>query len=131
MNWPKSPVLFFDGVCNLCNGAVQFILTHEKEQKLLFSPLQSEMGRKLQAFIPPGTDSLVLYEDGKIYIRSSAALRVASYLKKPYSFLRSLVIIPTFIRDLLYRLIARQRYVLFGRKDSCMMPTAELKKRFI
>lgn len=89
------------------------------------------MGRKLQAFIPPGTDSLVLYEDGKIYIRSSAALRVASYLKKPYSFLRSLVIIPTFIRDLLYRLIARQRYVLFGRKDSCMMPTAELKKRFI
>ncbi|MCB0670008.1 MAG: DUF393 domain-containing protein [Saprospiraceae bacterium] len=125
------PVLFFDGVCNLCNASIQFILKHERNTDLLFSALQSPLGSQIRDQIPPDTDSLVLYEKGNTYICSTAALRIAGYLRFPYHWLKGLLLIPLFIRDPVYKFIARHRYWFFGKKDSCMIPAPQYQKRFI
>ncbi|MCB0688852.1 MAG: DUF393 domain-containing protein [Saprospiraceae bacterium] len=127
----ERPILFFDGVCNLCNSTVQFILKHEDGPVLLFSPLQSEAGWKIMEKLPKDTDSLVLYDQGRVYIRSTAALKVAGYLKSPYRHLQNLQFIPTFIRDPIYRLLAKSRYLIFGKRAICMIPTPDLKERFV
>ena len=127
----KRPILFFDGVCNLCNRTIQFVLSNERSDELLFSPLQSELGQKATQQLPHGIDSLVLLENEKLYIQSDAALQVAAYLKFPYSLLKYLQIIPRFVRDPIYRLIAGNRYRLFGKRSTCMSPTPSLARRFI
>ncbi len=131
---PKAenrPILFFDGVCNLCNETVQFILRHERNDQLRFSPLQSRLGQEITAKLPAETDSLVLLETGNIYIRSTAALKVSKYLRFPYHLLRHLQFIPLFIREPVYRFIARHRYRIFGKKESCMIPTPDILHRFL
>ncbi|MBK8502081.1 MAG: DUF393 domain-containing protein [Saprospiraceae bacterium] len=128
---PLRPVLFFDGVCNLCNASIQFVLRHEHGENLLFSPLQSETAQRLLSSVPSETDSLILYKNGKIFFQSDAALRVARYLKSPYRFLAILLFIPSFIRNPIYRIIARNRYRLFGRSSTCMLPAPSLANRFI
>lgn len=127
------PLILFDGVCNLCNGSVQFIIKRDKEAVFRFASLQSETGRKVleQFHLPTDTfNSFVLLEDGKMYTRSTAALRVFSRVKG-WKWTGAFLYVPKFIRDGVYNLIARNRYRWFGKKDECMIPTPELKSRFL
>lgn len=127
-------ILLFDGYCNLCNNTVQFVLTREKKPVLLFASLQSDFGRRVLAHFhidPATTDSLVLIENNKAHVKSSAALRVSRYLKGLYPVGIAALIIPPFIRNAVYDYIARNRYKWYGRSDTCLMPKPEWKNRFI
>jgi predicted DCC family thiol-disulfide oxidoreductase YuxK len=129
-----GPILLFDGVCNLCNAAVRFVLDHEKRPELSFASLESGTGRKIvkDAFgeeeVP---DSLVLFEDGGIYVRSEAALRIARRLGGPWGLLGVFRAIPRPVRDLVYDLVAKHRYRWFGRLQRCPVPAAEVRDRFL
>ena len=112
-----KPVILFDGVCNLCSGSVQFILKRDKEKKFLFASLQSDYGQKLlkQYDLPTDTfNSFILFEDGKILTRSTAALKMFSQLKG-WKWVRLFWIVPKFIRDAVYNVIAKNRYRWFGK----------------
>ena len=129
----SGPVLMFDGVCNLCDNSVQFVLRNERSDQLRFVALQSETGRRLLAehrLDPAYLDSLVFIEEGMVYTKSTAALRLARYLRAPYRLLYAGIWMPRAIRDSVYAYIASKRYSWFGRKSSCMMPTPELRRRF-
>jgi len=135
MDTNSHPVLLFDGVCNLCNGWVQFVMAREREPRLVFAPLQSGIGRELLAEHglagETRPDSLVLVEDGKAYVRSDAALRIASQLRAPWSWMRASRIVPAGLRDSIYDWVARNRYRWFGRKDECPLPTPAQRARFL
>lgn len=127
-------VVLFDGVCNLCSGAVQFIIKHEKHKSMFFASLQSEFAKTLLAdnnINSIDMSTVVFYENHKLFYKSSAALRIAGLLKFPYNLLSVFRIIPPFARDLIYNLIAKNRYRWFGKKESCMIPSLELKARFL
>lgn len=126
-------ILFFDGNCGLCNRSVKFVLKKEKDRELFFSPLQSEFAKKiLKQFNLEGTaDSMVLLENGKIYLRSSAALRVTKYLKGLWPGMMAFIVVPPFIRNAVYNYISKNRITWFGMADYCEMMTPELKKRFL
>jgi predicted DCC family thiol-disulfide oxidoreductase YuxK len=130
----SKPIVLFDGVCNLCNRAVQFILRHDKKKKFLFTSLQGEKGQEiLNRFqLPPKhLNSFILLENDKIYTRSSGALHVLKGLGGGWPLLYALIIIPPFIRNAVYDWIARNRYKWFGKKEECWIPTPELKERFL
>ncbi len=127
-------IILFDGVCNLCNGSVQFVIRNDKMKQFKFASLQSAKGQELLAaggFDQHKSDSFVLISGGNYYTQSTAALRVMKLLGGRFSLLYGLIIVPKFIRDGVYNLIARNRYKLFGKRDECMIPTAELKSRFL
>jgi predicted DCC family thiol-disulfide oxidoreductase YuxK len=127
-------IILFDGVCNLCNSSVQFILRRDKAGKFLFASLQSPVGQQyLQKFGLPADElhSFILIENGKAYSRSSAALRVLRQLGGGWKLFYAFRILPAFIRDGVYNLIARHRYRWFGKRESCWLPTPELKSRFL
>ncbi len=131
-----SPVVLFDGVCNLCNGAVQFIIDRDPHGTFRFASLQSERGAELmrsRGLTPPtgDPDSVVVIEGEKVYERSSAALRIARRLRAPWKLLVVLWLVPAFIRDAVYRVIARNRYRWFGKSEQCRVPTPELRARFL
>ena len=131
-----APVVLFDGVCNLCNGAVQFILDHDRTKVLRFASLQSAGGRALLAAhgmkVPEGDpDTNVLVEGGRAYERSTAALRIASHMTFPFWLGRVAMIVPRFVRDFFYELIARNRYRWFGKTNECRIPTPELRARMV
>jgi predicted DCC family thiol-disulfide oxidoreductase YuxK len=130
----NNPVVLFDGVCNLCNSSVQFLIRKDRQARLRFASLQSEFGQAvLQKFNLPQNNfnSFVLLEGEKIYLRSSAALRITRYLGGFWRVFQIFWIVPPFIRNALYDLIARNRYKWFGKKTECMMPRPELKERFL
>lgn len=134
----KDPVLLYDGVCGFCNKSVQLILKLDRQRKIKFAPLQSTFGESVCARHEElkGIDSVVLVENAgqaseKIYVRSSAALRIAHYIGGFWRIFLIGYILPASIRDLLYDLIARNRYRFFGRYDTCMMPSPEVRSRFI
>lgn len=129
-----GPILFFDGVCNLCSASVQFIIGHEASPTIRFASLQSDLAQ--QTLPPLGVDptrleSLVFVEGGVATTKSTAALRIARHLKTPWRWLGLFVIVPQVVRDVVYGLIARNRYRLFGTKDACWLPTPDLKARFL
>ena len=127
-------ILLFDGVCNLCNGVVQFIIKRDKEGKFKFAALQSEAGQGiLKKFGLPLDDfeSFVFVQGDKYYQKSTAALHVARELGGIWKLFYFFIILPKSFRDFLYSLIANSRYKIFGRQDSCMIPTPELKGRFL
>lgn len=129
----QHPVILFDGECNLCSGSVQFVIRRDPGKHFRFASLQSDFGRTMFAhFNLPANDfnSFVLFEDGKVYQKSTAALKVFGRLKG-WKWSRALFIIPRFIRDAVYRIIANNRYRWFGKKESCWIPTPELQSRFI
>ncbi|HEY0047979.1 MAG TPA: thiol-disulfide oxidoreductase DCC family protein [Pyrinomonadaceae bacterium] len=129
-----SAVILFDGVCNFCNGAVNFIIDRDKAGYFKFAPLQSEIGEKLLAengIDKIETDSVVLIEDGKVYTHSTAALRVARKLDGAWKFTYGFVVVPRFVRNFFYRLFAKYRYKMFGKQDACMLPTPEIRQRFL
>ena len=126
-------IVLFDGICNFCNGAVNFIIRHDHAKKFRFAPLQSEFGEQMRAKFGIGddVDSIILIEGDQAYLHSTAGLRVAKTLGGIWSLGYAFIIIPTPIRDWFYKLFAKYRYKLFGRKDVCMMPTPDIKERFI
>lgn len=128
------PILLFDGVCNLCNGSVQFVIERDPNAKFRFAALQSDEGKQLLFYFDlPSHDlfSVILVEDAQIYTRSSAALRLLKNMDNWYRFFYVLIIFPKSIRDFFYKIIANNRYKWFGKKESCMLPTPELKSRFL
>lgn len=133
-NVQANPVVFFDGVCNLCNGAVQFIIKRDRKAYFRFAALQSTAGqRALRKFGLPADhfDSFLLMENNRLYSQSAAALRVCRGLDGFWKLLYVFIIVPPIIRDFFYRIIAGNRYRWFGRRESCMMPTADLQGRFL
>lgn len=128
-------VVLFDGECNLCDGSVQFILKRDRRKQFRFAPLQSAAAVRLAPEdAVTGDDapkSIILVENGKIYRESSAALRIARQLDGLWSLLAVFLIVPPFIRNIVYRWIARNRYRWFGKKESCLFPTGELRERFL
>ncbi len=141
-----APVVLFDGTCNFCDGAVQFVIDHERSSTLRFAALQSEAGtalldrsmrpehaKKLREGVTGDgdPDSVALIENGKVYTHSTGALRIARYLRWPWSWLSALWIVPRPIRDAVYRWFARHRYAWFGKSEQCRVPTPELRARFM
>lgn len=127
-------IIFFDGVCNLCNGAVQFAIQRDDQDIFRFTSLQSDVATIELAkygINPNQLNSIVLLEDGKVYQQSTAALRIARKLNNPWPLLYAFIIVPRFIRDGVYRFIAKYRYKWFGKKESCWVPTADLKRKFL
>ena len=129
-----AAIVLFDGVCNFCNGSVNFMIGHDTAGYFKFAPLQSETGRALLGKFgidTTETDSIILVEDDKGYTHSTAALRIARKLDGLWGWFYIFRFVPRPIRDLFYRLFAKYRYRLFGKKDVCMMPTPELRERFL
>lgn len=136
INIPQGKqLILFDGVCNLCNKSVQYIIKRDRKHIFMFAPLQSVIGQQLIAnynIDTSKTDSILLYVPEKgIHYRSAAALKISSKLTYPTRLLTIFWIFPTFLRDLVYSFIARNRYKWFGKRESCMVPTPELKDKFI
>lgn len=128
-----SAIVLFDGVCNFCNDSVNFIIRRDTENQFKFAPLQSETGRELRRKhgIGEDIDSIILVEDGRAYTHSTAALRIARRLGGLMSLAYGFTVVPVPIRDFFYKTFAKYRYRLFGRKDVCMVPTPEVRKRFL
>lgn len=131
----RQKIILFDGICNLCNGSVVFILQKEKKPIFQFAPMQSEAGKELLQWYGLPKDynlAVVLIDNGKLYLGSTAALKIGQTLKFPWSILSSAgLIVPKFIRDWVYGQIAIHRYQWFGKRDFCMIPTESLKARFL
>ena len=126
--------ILFDGVCNLCNGFVVFTIKRDPDAKFKFASLQSEEGEKLQkefGMIPDEISTMVLVDNDRYYIKSDAALRIFKNLSGLWSLLYIFIVIPKPVRDFVYDIIAKNRYKWFGKLDQCMLPTPELKKRFL
>jgi predicted DCC family thiol-disulfide oxidoreductase YuxK len=127
-------VILFDGVCNLCNGFVQFIIRHDRDKKFRFASLQSNYGKSLISYfnLPlTATGTVILYHDGKVSVESDASIEILSSLGGMWKFVRVFRIFPRFIRNGLYRLLARNRYRIFGKTDQCMVPSDNTKDRFL
>jgi predicted DCC family thiol-disulfide oxidoreductase YuxK len=127
-------IVLFDGVCNFCNGSVNFVIERDKENYFKFAPLQSDIGQELldkYSIDKTETDSVVLIENEKAYTHSTAALKIAKRLDGVWSWLYAFIIIPKPVRDFFYKLFAKNRYKLFGKQDACMMPTPEIRARFL
>ena len=130
----RAPLVLFDGVCNLCNGVVRFVVRHEKSKTLRFAALQSEAGKVILGEIDladfDDLSSIVFIEDGLVQFKSDAAIAISSHLHWPYR-LGVFKIIPRSIRDIIYNWIARYRYHWFGKTDECMVPTPAMADRFL
>jgi predicted DCC family thiol-disulfide oxidoreductase YuxK len=127
-------IILFDGVCNLCNSSVDFVLKRDKKKRFVFGSLQGQAGQAyLQRVQLPVSDfnSFVLVENDQVYTRSTAALRVLKHLGGGWLLLYGFIIIPAFIRDAVYKWIARNRYKWFGKRDTCRLPRPEEKAQFL
>ena len=133
MPMEEERIILFDGLCNLCNNSVQFVIKRDKQKKFKFASLQSEFARKiLEQFHLPNDkfNSFILLENGRIYTKSTGALRMLSQLKG-WKWAGALRIVPAFIRDGVYNLVSKYRYKWFGKREECMIPSKELSDRFI
>jgi predicted DCC family thiol-disulfide oxidoreductase YuxK len=135
-NLPKDKkIILFDGVCNLCNASVQFVIQHDKKDIFRFVALQSDLGKKIIKHIgidSKNIDSIVLYEPGvAYYYKSTAAIEIAKYLGGFFHYGTVFKIIPAGIRNILYDYIAKNRYRWYGKQEQCLIPTDELKSKFL
>ena len=131
-NTPK--IILFDGVCNLCNGSVQFVIQRDSNKVFRYAALQSDFAKKLLESLnqpAPDIESVILVDGNSVYYRSDAALRIAKRLSGAWPMLSIFLIVPRFIRDAVYNFIGRNRYMWFGKQESCMIPTPELKELFL
>lgn len=126
-------IILFDGVCNYCNTMVNFALKRDKKDFLLFAPLQSDAGLALREKygVAPSVDSFIYIENDKAYLYSTAALKVSKHLSGGWPLMAAFFIVPAFIRDGVYKWIARNRYKWFGKKDTCMIPTPAVRAKFL
>ncbi len=128
----NNHIIFFDGVCNLCNGAINFVLDHDKKGKYKFAALQTEVASNyLSKQQITDMNSIVLFAEGKTYSKSTAALKIAADLNFPWFLFKAFLIFPKFLRDPIYDFIAKRRYKWFGKRETCRMPTPEEKSRFL
>ena len=129
----KHGIILFDGVCNLCNGFVQRIIAADKNDFFRFASLQSETGLNLLKPYPDlkNLKTIVYFENGDVFTKSNAALKIASHLTGSWKLLKLGYVFPEFIRNRIYDLIAKHRYKWFGKKEHCMVPTPELKTKFL
>jgi predicted DCC family thiol-disulfide oxidoreductase YuxK len=130
----SDSVLLFDGVCNLCNRVVDFVILRDKDKMIRFAALQSIPGKELaEKFkISPGNNDTVVYiSDGKAFVRSSAVLHILKDIGGGWEIMYGFIIIPSFVRDFFYDIIAKRRYRIFGKRDTCMVPSEETRERFL
>lgn len=129
----NKSVILFDGVCNLCNSFVRFVIRRDRKNRFVFASLQSaEAERLLTGYSESGNlKTIILVEGPKIYVRSDAVLRILRHLSGGWQILYGLVILPRFIRDGVYRLIAKKRYRWFGKREECMVPGPEIMNKFL
>ena len=133
----SSTIILFDGVCNLCSGVVRFVIARDPHARFRFAALQSDAARRICAEVgatPPAAvdpDTIIVIADGRALERSDAALAIASRLPFPWPMFGVFRILPRVLRDWLYRFVAKNRYRWFGKSDTCMMPTPELRARFL
>jgi predicted DCC family thiol-disulfide oxidoreductase YuxK len=130
----EHPIILFDGVCNLCASSVQFIIKNDPKQHFRFASQQSDIGKDLFTkynINSAKTNSLILIDQGKIYQKSTGALKIAKQLSNGWSFLYFFIIVPTFLRNPIYDFIAANRYKWFGKKEACWIPTPALKNLFL
>lgn len=130
----EQPIVIFDGVCNFCNSSVNFIMKRDPEEQFLFAPNQEESGQKLlhaHGKDASQVETLYLLENGKLYDKSTAALRISRRLRFPWNLCYGLIIIPAFLRNPIYDFIARHRYQWFGKREACRIPSPEERARFI
>lgn len=128
------PVILFDGVCNFCNYWVNFVIKRDRKKQFRFASLQSENAKKILAsyqYDSQQLDTVILIENGKVYTHSTAALRICRKLNGAWPLLYGLIIFPRFIRDWVYKLIAKSRYAWFGRSETCRIPTPEERQLFL
>lgn len=133
-NFENKSIILFDGVCNLCNASVNFVIKHDKKAQFLFASFQSDAAKEIMLHFNLknlNLDSIVLIDDRKIYEKSTAILRIARLLSGGYKFLYFFIVIPKSVRDWLYSYIAKNRYKFFGKRERCMIPSLELKNRFL
>ena len=134
MHSKETNIVLFDGVCNLCNSTVQFIIRHDPKAKFKFASIQSDRGQLLierHGLLIENADSLIYIRDKKVYIKSTAVLLILRRLSGGWKLLFGLVIIPGFLRDMIYDFIAKRRYRYFGKSESCIIPAPEFQGRFI
>jgi predicted DCC family thiol-disulfide oxidoreductase YuxK len=130
----SRPLILFDGVCNFCNGAVNFIIKRGKNSQLKFCPIQSNTGQQLlKEYGLPGDylNSFIFIERNQVFTHSTAALKVCRHLRGLWPLLYGFIIVPKFIRDSFYNWVARNRYKWFGKREQCMIPTADTRRRFL
>ncbi len=130
----NNPIILFDGVCNFCNSSVNFVIERDKKSVIKFAALQSDAGQQLLQQFNLSTsefNSFIFIEAGNIYTASTAALKVSKYLTALWPLLYGFIIVPRFIRDGIYNWISKNRYKWFGKKDQCMIPTPEVRSRFL
>lgn len=130
----KYQIILFDGVCNFCNSSINFIIDHDPEKHFKFAPLQSDFGQKTLLRFNKNTedfDSVILLKNNQLYQKSEAALEITQYLSGFWKYLVVFKILPTFILNFFYDIIAKNRYRIFGKSDTCRMPTSNLKERFL
>jgi predicted DCC family thiol-disulfide oxidoreductase YuxK len=133
-NFENKSIILFDGVCNLCNASVNFVIKHDKNEQFLFASFQSDAAKEIMLHFNLknlNLDSIMLVEGDKIYEKSTAILRITRHLNSGFKLLYFFIVIPKFVRDWLYSYIAKNRYKFFGKRESCMIPSLELKNRFI
>lgn len=135
-NLPKNKkIILFDGVCNLCDTTVQFIIKHDKNDIFRFVALQSDLGEKIIKHIGldrSKTDSIILYQPGQAYYyKADAAFKIANELGSIYSLISVFSILPKWLTNKVYDYIARNRYKWYGKKDECMLPTQAMKAKFL
>jgi len=132
---PQIPdnLILFDGVCNLCSALVQFVIRHDPAAKFHFAAIQSQVGREIfesHGLDPTDLQTFVFIADGRMFLRSDAAIEVVARFTGAWRIFRIFLFVPRVVRDSIYSTIARNRYRWFGRKEVCMMPTPEIKARF-
>ena len=127
-------IVLYDGVCNFCNSSVNFIIRNEKSDVLKFAALQSDLGLQILESFRLNTsdfDSIVYVDDNGVLEKSRAAFRIASFLKPPLSALSVFRFLPSFLTNFIYDLVAKNRYKIFGKSDQCMLPSPEIRGRFL
>lgn len=129
----NTQILLFDGVCNFCNSSINFIIAHDPKKHFKFAPLQSELGQSILKQFNKNTadfDSVILLKDNQLYQKSDAAMEIVKQLSGAWKYLAVFGILPTSLLNFFYDIIAKNRYRIFGKTETCRMPTPELRERF-
>ena len=133
-NFENKSIILFDGVCNLCNASVNFIIRHDKKGQFLFASFQSDAAKEIMLQFNLenlNADTIILVADNKIYDKSTAALKIVKRLDGRFKAFYAFIIMSKFLRDMVYVFIAKNRYHWFGKRESCVIPSLELKNRFL